>query len=228
MQITNDLLNAILKQYQYDEIPKSFLQYVKTDLFDDTLKRYNHIVIDDNKDAIDAARKFFAEYKIAKLSDEERGYIEKTSGVSIKNKNFKLPKGIMFFGNCGTGKTRIAMILAVSLKIEFFEASEIASHYLAYGDEWYQNFVNRNRKKTIVIDDVGIERDVKRFGNNSIIKEFLASRAMSWEWYNVPTIATTNFAEPNEIADRYGKHIESRFFGAFNHIALTGSDWRKF
>ena len=68
------------------------------------------------------------------------------------------------------------------------------------GNDWIERWLYSNCKNAVIIDDLGAEGDVKKFGNESPIGAILSTRARFWEMYGTPTIYTTNKNNPKELA----------------------------
>ena len=221
-EASRDFLERRIKKY--DEPDANAVENLKRSIFE-FLKKYQYEIHDENEKVVAIMVDFATKYTFARnqrILKEKKDY----TGKIDKSKDYMMPKGLLLFGNCGTGKTLLAKLMSIFTGIKFYEASEIALNYLCDGDDWYRDFSRAISKEAIVIDDIGAERDVKRYGNESILIEFLSQRTRLWEEFQIPTIITSNFQERNEIAERYGDRIKSRFLGAFQPVKLSGKDRR--
>ena len=152
----------------------------------------------------------------------------------LKGKRFNAPKGLLIHGPCGTGKTTTARIISEMFGMTMLDVSEVCTLYLGKdGDAWLEDFLFDNERKPIVIDDIGSERKISKFGNGSPLTDIILRRSISWEQYAVPTIYTTNLGHFADAEDKvvtiekfYGTRIKSRLFGSCVVIQMNGHDWR--
>lgn len=169
---------------------------------------------------------FAARYELALNSDKLK--IDEVNG-----KKFRLPKGLLLFGKCGTGKTLAARILADRFGMTFIDTYTIALNYLKNtadgGDNWLETFLLGNSRKALVIDDVGAEGDIRRFGNESPMGSILSTRARFWEMYGTPTIYTSNLSSPSDIAAKYGNddRLADRLRSYYIPVEFKGQSLRK-
>jgi DNA replication protein DnaC len=169
---------------------------------------------------------FAARYEIALHSD-------KIQDKEINGKKYRKPKGLLLFGGCGTGKTLAARILADRFGITFIDTYTIALHYLNTtidgGDNWLENFLLSNSQNVLVIDDVGAEGEIRRFGNESPMGAILSTRARFWEMYGTPTIYTSNLGSPTDIAAKYGNddRLVDRLRSYYVPVEFKGISLRK-
>ena len=81
----------------------------------------------------------------------------------------------------------------------------------------------------LIIDDVGAEGDIRKFGNESPIGAIISTRARHWEIFGTPTIYTTNFDNPEKLAALYGndKRLLDRLSSYQVGVEFTGASLRK-
>ncbi len=179
--------------------------------------------------------RFDAAYMSKKSQELENEKIrELLSRNGDDKKRIRYPKGLFVSGPCGTGKTLFCRILSSMFDIEMLDMTELVTIYLSKkGNEWFLDFIEKNRKSPIIIDDLGAESDAKRYGNEIPISELLYERSKTWERYGIPTIVTSNMVldSPNKelmtIRRKYGTRIFSRLSGMLDRVELTGRDHRK-
>ena len=178
---------------------------------------------------------WMARFQIATITEklvnqtEDEDFIS-LYGQEIKGKKFRLPKGLMLSGGYGTGKTLAARIIAERFGLEMIDTYKISFQYQKKdGNDWIEKWLYSNCKNAVIIDDVGAEGDIKKFGNESPIGAILATRARFWEQYGTPTIYTTNITTAEELASKYSS--DKRLMGRLDayHVAVkfSGASRRK-
>ena len=146
---------------------------------------------------------------------------------NLIGKRISVPKGLFLYGPISTGKTTTARFIAAFFEAEILAVETIATNYLASdGEDWLRDFLEGNKKRLIVIDDIGNEDEMRKFGNDSPIKRILSARSQSYEWYGVPTVYTSNFLNWEELRKTYGDRIHSRMEGNNRGVFADGPDWR--
>ncbi|GHT22375.1 hypothetical protein FACS189419_04830 [Planctomycetales bacterium] len=138
-------------------------------------------------------------------------------------------RGLYISGSTGTGKTTSIKLLAARTKSTpdyfYFSVPQIAEEYGADGEEFYTEFRKENNKRTVILDDLGAEREIRRFGNTSIIPDLLTWRYDCFKRNGIPTIVISNLL-PSELKERYGERNASRFAEMMQLMPITGKDKR--
>jgi DNA replication protein DnaC len=231
MQIENYEINfySLIPQCEvFNEQKKEFLEFLKND-FLENLKEKNYNIDSKNQEAVLAVAQFVAEYQGASPQEWQ---VKNFHALHAKNdfpvyRKAKPPKGLLLKGNNGSGKTLLVKMLAYCLGIPFFNVFELEYQWLqAEGEQWLYTLLNNNKSKAIIIDDLGAESRVKRYGNESFIRMLIDRRAYYWESYCTPTIITTNMLNFKEIEDVYDARTSSRIRGMLKEIKLVGEDRR--
>lgn len=196
---------------------------------------YPEFVIDDNNhEAVRLIVAYFGKYP----EFEQAGY--------------SLSKGIVLFGQVGSGKTLLMEIMneivksgkkVDKLKFIITSCPEISDTYAArgvlslqpYGREsfctqgnGYGTALIRSKPIHRCFDELGME-DPKsnHFGNyRNVMSDIFASRYEMWRKWGLLTHLTTNLS-PESIEDIYGDRTRSRLREMCNFIKLTGKDRRK-
>lgn len=138
------------------------------------------------------------------------------------NYGIDLDKGILLTGPVGCGKTSL-----ISLLPNFMYASQkylvkntrvIASEFHKEGYEIIQRY--GFREKPFCIDDLGVEHNIKHFGNEcNTIGEIMLQRYELQVSQGIMTHATTNL-NADELEDIYGIRVRSRLRSMFNLISF--------
>ena len=148
-----------------------------------------------------------------------------------KKLNIDLGKGILLIGKVGCGKTSLMDIFRILHYREFQYAihatREIAKEFNING----YTVLNKYGKmhKTICFDDLGIEQNIKHFGNEcNTMAEIQLSRYDLMKYSGILTHATTNL-NADELEKLYGNRVRSRLREMFNLITFpnTAFDKRK-
>ena len=218
---------------KYSEIPQQAVDFVKAhceNAFSKIGYRFENI---QNYAAIP---EFMARYELANVNAEQVETLsddqpyKKVYEEHLKGKRFQNPKGLLLFGACGTGKTLAARIIANRFNATLIDTYRIAFAYLRKdGNDWVADFLETHSRSLLIIDDVGAEGDIRKFGNESPIGAIISTRARHWELYGTPTIYTTNFADPEELAALYGKdkRLLDRLSSYQVGVKFTGASLRQ-
>ena len=148
----------------------------------------------------------------------------------IKGKRFRFPKGMFLCGKYGTGKTLAARIIAECFGLPFIDTYSISFQYQKKdGNDWIEKWLYSHSHKTVIIDDLGAEGDIKKFGNESPIGAIIATRARFWEMYGTPTIYTTNKENPKMLAGHYSNdhRLLDRIESYHVPVLFTGASLRR-
>lgn len=160
-----------------------------------------------------------------------------------KTSKFNIEKGLFVCGKIGTGKTLFFRVMVKYIKLREKQdwsngfisvgALKVVQDYEQFGSVAISCCGNRNYEikeslAHLLIDDIGQHQDdCLHFGTQrNVISELLATRYDIFLKYNRLTHITTNLL-PDEIGERYGKHIQSRAKEMFNLVKFTGPDLRK-
>ena len=179
---------------------------------------------------------FMARYHLATINHQALEAFPDTDSLKslydqeIKGKRFRLPKGLLLAGKCGTGKTLAARIIAERFGFPFIDTYSISFQYQKKdGHDWIERWLKSNSRKAVIIDDLGAEGEIRKYGNESPIGAILATRARFWEEYGIPTIYTTNKTTTQELANYYGGDLRLADRLASYHVgvAFTGASMRR-
>ena len=145
--------------------------------------------------------------------------------------NPSLRKGLMIYGEVGTGKTVILKSFCKMFRVKFITAREVSRAFMVEGWDAIDRFGLKSyyQGKPIhtAFDDLGFEQDCNLYGNKvNVMAEILTDRYEKWRDADMRTFATTNM-DAESIAEAYGDKVKSRIREMFNYIPLTGEDRRK-
>jgi DNA replication protein DnaC len=136
-----------------------------------------------------------------------------------------LRKGILLTGPVGCGKTSLMTLLPAFMfpfqKYQVKTTREIAAEFHKEGFETIQKY--GLRPKPICLDDLGVEQNIKHFGNEcNTIGEILLNRYDLFVNQGIVTHATTNL-NADELEEIYGIRVRSRLRSMFNLISFPES-----
>ena len=133
-------------------------------------------------------------------------------------------KGLLYFGNPGTGKTFAAKVIAAFRDLHFYTCEDLEAKYEKSPDAFWEIIKER---KDIVIDDLGTEKTRSDYGAKfELMGKALSERHKLFEQYGVKTIITANMSG-DDIKERYTERIYSRFFQMCECVNATGKDLRR-
>ncbi len=156
-------------------------------------------------------------------------FLKDTAGGEKYNISFR--KGILLSGPVGCGKTSLMNILkyfqAPEERLILKSCRDISFEFIKEGYSVIHKYSKQSFKndilKTYCFDDLGIENNLKYFGNEcNVMAEILLSRYDLFVTRQMITHLTTNL-NSDEIEDIYGTRIRSRFREQFNLIAYDQS-----
>ncbi|TAG40622.1 MAG: AAA family ATPase [Cytophagia bacterium] len=139
-------------------------------------------------------------------------------------------KGILLYGNIGTGKTTLMRLMQEAPHASFAieSAQEIINEYAADGVQviekysrliYNNNTASRyfgNREIGLCIDDIGTETEAANFGNRkNVVAEILSMR---YAQLHGPTTHLTTNLTPAELKEAYGARIYDRLREMFNVV----------
>lgn len=158
-----------------------------------------------------------------KASDISRRYV--MHFLSMKEKG----KGILFLGNCGTGKTFLAACIANALIDQGYSVlmtnfSRLVNSIFGL-KEGKQAFIDDlNKYSLLIIDDLGVERQSEYVAE--IVQNIVDSRYRA----GLPLIITTNLT-PKDFSEPSGDIAKSRLYSRISEMCLpvivSGEDRRK-
>jgi len=148
-----------------------------------------------------------------------------------------LSKGIMLAGPIGCGKTSLMSILKFfampDAKYSVKSCREVSFEFIQDGYGTIHKYsvgkLYESAPKIICFDDLGIENNLKYFGNEcNVMAEILLSRYDVFISKKIPTHITTNLSA-SEIEQQYGNRVRSRLRELCNLIAFdnAAADKRK-
>ena len=143
--------------------------------------------------------------------------------------NIDLSKGILLAGPIGSGKTSLMNLMKHLTPIEhkFYVKTcrEIGFEFIQEGYHIIHKYsigkLYQSEARTICFDDLGIENNLKYFGNDcNVMAEILLSRYDIYISKNIRTHLTTNLSA-SEIETMYGNRVRSRLRSMCNLIAFN-------
>lgn len=143
----------------------------------------------------------------------------------------ELRKGIMVFGDVGTGKSSsFDIIQNISKKHKltalWFPKRSANDVVTKYNESLLKDVVIRDCSKgKMYFDDLGSEKEASNFGKEDIFVRILELRYDEFKEKGTKTFLTTNFTI-EDIKNRYGIRIYDRFREMFNFLELSGESRR--
>jgi DNA replication protein DnaC len=134
-----------------------------------------------------------------------------------------LNKGIMLSGPVGCGKTSLMNLMKqltpAAYKFSVKPCRDISFEFIKEGYEIIHKY-SKTSPKIICFDDLGIENNLKYFGNEcNVMAEILLSRYDLFTSRKLQTHITTNLSA-SEIEEAYGNRVRSRLRSTLNLIAF--------
>tara|TARA_R110000822_G_scaffold65772_1_gene160906 strand:+ start:912 stop:1382 length:471 start_codon:yes stop_codon:yes gene_type:complete len=139
----------------------------------------------------------------------------------------KSTNGAILIGSPGVGKTTLIR------QARMVSASVLAMEFQAHGLEAVKSIINAQiqyQNKTVIIDDLGLEDDVKHYGNGLDPIAYVVQRIYDINQMNpehpIKLIFTTNLNE-EALLLKYGVRVKDRIWEMCNRIALIDTNLRK-
>lgn len=172
-------------------------------------------------DLVATLSRFACEYRAWESTRESKRQRD-VLGDSREILHFRSPRGLMFFGGPGTGKTTLCRIIGKLMQKTVWQIPSVSMAWSRDGWDAVEAF---EKNELVILDDLGSESDTKHFGESGVMTQLLSRRYERFVRSGVPTILTTNLIADG-IVSRYGERIVSRFSEMFNVIAMDGEDRR--
>jgi DNA replication protein DnaC len=138
----------------------------------------------------------------------------------------KSKNGSILIGSPGVGKTTLIR------KPRMVSASVLAMEFQANGLEAVKTLIQNQieyQDKTVIIDDLGLEDDVKHFGNGLdpiayVVQRIYDINQMSDQ--KIKLIFTTNLGEKAMI-EKYGIRVKDRIWEMCDRLVIEDTNLRK-
>jgi DNA replication protein DnaC len=184
---------------------------------------YEEVIIWLEKKGVELYGKHF------KIIKSDHQVIYKLIAYFLKDKqtcfqfNIDLDKGIILSGPVGCGKTSLMNLMKqltpAAYKFSVKPCRDISFEFIKEGYEIIHKY-SKTSPKIICFDDLGIENNLKYFGNEcSVMAEILLSRYDLFTSRKLQTHITTNLSA-SEIEEAYGNRVRSRLRSTLNLIAF--------
>ena len=142
----------------------------------------------------------------------------------LEEKNIgKRQKGILYFGEIGTGKSFAVKVIAAFRGIHFYTCDELFRIYQANKESFWHII---DEKKDLILDDLGAEATMHDYGMRfELFANAITARHRLFESRGIRTLITTNLSG-QAIKERYSERIYSRLRHMCDCICATGEDLR--
>lgn len=169
-----------------------------------------------------------------KILEEDYPIIYKLMAYFLKDEatcyqyGINLDKGILLSGPIGCGKTTLMNLMKnltpAEHKFSIKPCRDISFEFIQEGYEIIHKYskgkLYLSDPKTICFDDLGIENNLKYFGNEcNVMAEILLSRYDIFIAKKIKTHITTNLSA-SEVETAYGNRVRSRLRNMINLIAF--------
>ena len=168
-----------------------------------------------------------------KMGYKNKNPHDAATAVDILNEinDTRSDKGIYLFGPPGCGKTYFAtLVLKTLFDIRYIKPFDLCdgTHCEWLGEGQYFEIFMKNYS-ALLIDDIGVEKDVNEFGIKSNPFADFINRFYVWKsnGNNYPLIFVTSNLTPDELVEKYGPRVFSRLKQLFTFAQFTGEDKRK-
>lgn len=178
---------------------------------------------------VDENNKFFLDI-ICRYFSNDQSFEKITDG--------ELRKGLLVYGNCGTGKSSMFDIVQrmskkYNLRHLYFTNVSVHDVVNQFNKESKQNkseggesVVDKYSRGPVHFDDLGTEKQVQAWG----IKENLFDRLLQIRYNEFKAKGTKTFVTTNltlrELQNNYCKQVEDRLYQMFNFVELNGNSRR--
>lgn len=133
-------------------------------------------------------------------------------------------KGLLYFGNCGAGKSFALKVIAAFRDIRYYDCEDLQERFNRDKQGFWEIIEDR---KDIIIDDLGTEETKNDFGIKfELLEKVIYKRHKMFEDFKIKTIIATNL-NGDEIEKRYDKRIYSRLHQMCECINASGEDLRR-
>lgn len=145
--------------------------------------------------------------------------------------NIDLEKGILLSGPVGCGKTSLMNLMKhltpIEHKFSVKPCRDISFEFIQDGYQIIHKYsigkLYESQPKTICFDDLGVENNLKYFGNEcNVMAEIILSRYDLFVSKKILSHITTNLSA-SEIENAYGNRVRSRLRELCNLIAYDRS-----
>jgi DNA replication protein DnaC len=183
------------------------------------------------------ATAYFLEMKRQFIVDESNKTFLKCISLYFTNSldfetetNGELRKGLLVYGDCGSGKSSIFDIIQnISLKYNLkhlwfknVSVQDVITDYNINGEEVVKRLITGD----IHFDDLGTEKLANSWGvREKLMGRILEVRYNNFKKYGIKTFVTTNLSIA-QIKEYYGVRVADRLYEMFNFIELTGNSRR--
>lgn len=176
------------------------------------LRKYGYD--DRHKKSFSVLAEYMARYNAAQTSKDEYPPYERPR------------RGLFIYGDKGVGKTLFLKIFSGIFNIEIIPADVLIRNYERGSGARFWAIAEELNRQSLIIDDICNEREIRSFGNESPMADFIVDRFRQWEDNRTYTFFTSNIRNRDELNGRYGGPIMSRVLGMCDFIEITGKDRR--
>ena len=137
-------------------------------------------------------------------------------------------KGCAMIGNVGTGKTVLLYLCANLFDVRYFSLQSLSKLYVQGGEEAFWGKLNdvHSVGHDLILDDLGAEQDMKRYGNVLPIVDLIYERYERWKRSGDRLWMASNL-NSKELTDRYGLRVVDRLKEMCVSVAAVGESLRK-